>query len=168
MKPRKIMAMILAIVMATALLAGCGGSGSSTSPAPAQSPDVSGEAPVVPSVLNIALAGQPEHLDVALSTMDIASEVVYGSVFEKLTAFTADNTVIPELAESWEITNENRVYTYHLRQGVMFHNGQEMTAEDVAQAIPCRLTSDSASPLLLTPMHVQTSRPSSRGKYSPL
>ena len=62
-----------------------------------------------PSVLNIALDGQPEHLDVAMSSMDIASEVVFGPVYEKLVAFNGENHVIPELAESWELTEENSV-----------------------------------------------------------
>ena len=57
-------------------------------------------------VLNIALDGQPEHLDVAMTTMDIASEVVYGSVYEKLVAFSIDNQLIPELAESWELSDD--------------------------------------------------------------
>ena len=87
------------------------------------------------TVLNIALDGQPEHLDVAISTMDMASEVVFGSVFEKLVAFNGDSQVIPELAESWEISDENRVYTYRLRQGVLFHNGNEMTADDVVASM---------------------------------
>ena len=60
-------------------------------------------------VLNIALDGQPEHLDVAMSSMDIASEVVFGPVYEKLVAFNGDNQIIPELAESWELSEENRV-----------------------------------------------------------
>ncbi len=38
--------------------------------------------------------------------------------------------VIPELAESWEISEDRTVYTFHLRQGVTFHNGREVTAED--------------------------------------
>ena len=69
------------------------------------------------SVLNIALDGQPEHLDVTMSSMDMASEVVFGPVFEKLVAFNGDSQVIPELAESWEVSEDNTVYTYHLRQG---------------------------------------------------
>ena len=86
-------------------------------------------------VLNIALDGQPEHLDVTMSSMDMASEVVFGSVFEKLVAFNGDSQVIPELAESWEISEDNTVYTYHLRQGVLFHNGEEMKADDVVASM---------------------------------
>ena len=63
------------------------------------------------SVLNIALDGQPEHLDVTMSSMDMASEVVFGPVFEKLVAFNGDSQVIPELAESWEVSEDNTVYT---------------------------------------------------------
>ena len=94
-----------------------------------------GSAHAEEGVLNIALDGQPEHLDVAMTTMDIASEVVYGSVYEKLVAFSIDNQLIPELAESWELSDENRVYTYHLRRGVLFHNGEEMKAADVVASM---------------------------------
>ena len=87
------------------------------------------------SVLNIALDGQPEHLDVTMSSMDMASEVVFGPVFEKLVAFNGDSQVIPELAESWEVSEDNTVYTYHLRQGVLFHNGEEMKAADVVASM---------------------------------
>ena len=115
--------LILVFALCLTLLAGCGGSSSGTA------------AQTEPSVLKIALAGQPEHLDVGMSTMDIASEVVYGSVYEKLVAFDGANRVIPELAESWEITDENRVYTYKLRQGLKFHNGEALTADDVVASM---------------------------------
>ncbi len=38
--------------------------------------------------------------------------------------------VRPELAESWEISEDGTIYTFHLRKGVKFHNGREVTAED--------------------------------------
>lgn len=44
------------------------------------------------------------------------------------------------LAESWEISEDSTEYTWHLRQGVKFHNGQEMTAEDAAAGWPARAT----------------------------
>ena len=140
---KKQLSVLLILALCLAVLSGCGSSsGSSTAAAtaaPAQTGGTadSAQAPAAagPRVLNIALDGQPEHLDVAMSTMDIASEVVYGSVFEKLVAFDGQNRVIPELAESWEVTEENTVYTYHLRQGVKFHNGAEMKAADAAASM---------------------------------
>src|SRR5437762_10900723 len=40
-------------------------------------------------------------------------------------------TIIPDLAHSWEIAKDGKTYTFHLRQGVPFHDGAELTAEDV-------------------------------------
>ena len=123
---KKLLSALLVLALCLAL-AGCGGSGNTAPSGESQS----ARAPE----LTIAVDGQPEHLDVAMSSMDIASEVVYGSVYEKLVAFNGDNQVIPELAESWELTENNSVYTYKLRQGVKFHDGQEMKAADVAASM---------------------------------
>ena len=40
-------------------------------------------------------------------------------------------TIIPDLAQRWEISPDGRLYTFHIRQGVKFHDGAELTAEDV-------------------------------------
>jgi ABC-type transport system substrate-binding protein len=40
-------------------------------------------------------------------------------------------TIIPDLAQRWEISPDGRVYTFHLRRGVKFHDGADFTAEDV-------------------------------------
>lgn len=87
------------------------------------------------TALNIALDGEPSNLDIAMSTEDIASEVTYGSVFEQLVALNADNEVVCELCEFYEVNEDYTVYTYHLRQGVQFHNGEEMTADDVVASM---------------------------------
>ena len=115
---RRTLALILALTLCLTVFLGFGGSAHADG-----------------GTLNIALDGQPEHLDVAMTTMDIASEVVYGSVYEKLVAFSENNELIPELAESWDLSDENRVYTYHLRHGVLFHNGEEMKAADVVASM---------------------------------
>jgi len=44
-------------------------------------------------------------------------------------------TPIPELAESWEVNPDAKVWTFHLRKGVEFHNGKTMTAEDVVYSL---------------------------------
>ena len=53
------------------------------------------------------------------------------TVFEGLLTFDAKFQVVPQLAERWEASPDGKVYTFTLRKGVKFHNGREMTAEDV-------------------------------------
>jgi peptide/nickel transport system substrate-binding protein len=52
-------------------------------------------------------------------------------IFEPLVALDRNGQVQPHLAESWEISSDGLVYTFRLRRGVKFHDGQEMTAADV-------------------------------------
>ena len=53
-------------------------------------------------------------------------------LYEPLVRRGANNELKPVLAESWEISDDQRTVTFHLRQGVKWHDGEEFTAEDVA------------------------------------
>lgn len=57
-----------------------------------------------------------------------------GMVYESLVENTEDG-IKPLLAESWEISNDGKVYTFHLRQGVKFHDGEPFDAEAVKKNI---------------------------------
>lgn len=52
-------------------------------------------------------------------------------IFNGLTAHNAENQIVPCLAESWDIEEEGKVYTFHLADGVKWHDGEAFTAEDV-------------------------------------
>ncbi len=56
-------------------------------------------------------------------------------MFEPLVTLDLEGNIRPNLAESWDISKDGKVYTFHLRKGVKFHDGQEMTAEDAKYAI---------------------------------
>ncbi len=52
-------------------------------------------------------------------------------IFNGLTAHDANNQIVPCLAESWDIDDEGKTYTFHLADGVKWHDGEKFTAEDV-------------------------------------
>ena len=56
-------------------------------------------------------------------------------MFESLLILDGNGKIRPNLAESWKITQNGKLYTFELRKGVKFHNGQEMTSQDLKFAI---------------------------------
>ena len=53
-------------------------------------------------------------------------------IYDSLIAYDTNLNPIPWLAESWEITNNFKTFTFHIREGVKWHDGKPLTAEDVA------------------------------------
>lgn len=56
-------------------------------------------------------------------------------MYESLLMLDEKGNIKPRLAESWDISNDGKTYTFHLRKGVKYHNGQEMTARDAKFAM---------------------------------
>src|SRR5687767_13558481 len=75
----------------------------------------------------------PRSLDPALST-DVPTGRAVSYLFDGLTRFTPDARVEPGLAERWEVSPDGRVYTFHLRQGVVFHDGTPLVARHVVRS----------------------------------
>ncbi len=57
---------------------------------------------------------------------------IIGLVFNGLVQYNSNLEIIPELAEKFEISEDGLTYTFYLHKGVKFHDGHELTAEDVA------------------------------------
>ena len=72
----------------------------------------------------------PPTLDPHLTT-DATSARIIVEVFGGLVTIDPDLNIIPDLAESWDISNDGRVYTFHLRPEAKFHDGRPVTAHDV-------------------------------------
>ena len=74
-------------------------------------------------------SGEPRTLDPA-KWLGSAGGII-GDLFSGLIQLDTSLQPIPELAESWDVSPDGRTYTFHLRQGVTFHDGRPFTAEDV-------------------------------------
>ena len=80
--------------------------------------------------LRFAINAQPPTLDPLISTADATRDVIL-QVFEPLVTHNSSLQPEPMLAESFEESDDGKTITFNLREGVKFHNGDEMTAEDV-------------------------------------
>src|SRR5438876_19516 len=60
-----------------------------------------------------------------------AEDVVLKPLWENLLSRDAKGSLIPMLAERWQVLDGGRTWRFHLRKGIKFHNGVELTAEDV-------------------------------------
>lgn len=80
--------------------------------------------------LIFALAGEVSILNPILST-DTASGAVEGAIFTGMTKVNEKLEVVPDLAKSWKISEDGKVWTFYLRQDVKWHDGQGFTAHDV-------------------------------------
>jgi oligopeptide transport system substrate-binding protein len=76
------------------------------------------------------LVNNPSTLDPALIS-DIYGFTVAQQIFDGLVQYDGSLTIIPAIAESWKATRDGLSWTFHLRKGVKFHNGREVTADDV-------------------------------------
>ena len=84
-------------------------------------------------VLKYAITSRPPHFDMHQSGT-INSLGSQGCMFDNLVRRDprdSGKTIIPDLAHSWEIAKDGKTYTFHLREGVQFHDGADFTSEDV-------------------------------------
>ncbi|WP_368652155.1 ABC transporter substrate-binding protein [Ornithinibacillus sp. 4-3] len=93
--------------------------------------------------LNIGISAQPPTLDPHISSATAMSDVTK-SMYETLLTLNSEGEIVPQLAESFDVSEDGKTYTFQLRQGVLFHNGKEMKAEDVVASMN-RWTKESIS-----------------------
>lgn len=79
----------------------------------------------------LAMALEPVGLDPTAAAASSIAEVTQYNIYETLTKINSDGSVSPLLAESWEVSPDLRTYTFRLRRGVKFHNGEPFNAAAV-------------------------------------
>ncbi|MGH6760856.1 MAG: ABC transporter substrate-binding protein [Phyllobacterium sp.] len=86
-------------------------------------------------VINVATIGEPASLDPMMSATDLVG-MISQHILETLFTFDEKWNVIPLLAETMpEVSGDGTIYTLKLRDGVKFHNGRVMTADDVVASL---------------------------------
>lgn len=123
---------VATIMAATIALTGCSSGTSSNS---------SGQI-VEGGEIHVAWNAQPTTLD-PIATTGYTTRDIDNNVFEGLVALDADSTPQPMLAESWNVSDDYKTFTFTMRQGVKFQNGDTMETSDVVDSIN-RWISDSS------------------------
>jgi oligopeptide transport system substrate-binding protein len=84
----------------------------------------------VPSTDTLNLFGSsPSTLDPAMA-QDVESLEYIVEIFSGLVCFNPNLKLVPDIAKGWDTNSDDTIYTFHLRHGVMFHSGREVTAND--------------------------------------
>ena len=84
-------------------------------------------------VMRYGILNRPPHFDVHQSGT-VGNIGTQGCMFDNLIRRDprdSGKSIVPDLAHSWEIAKDGQTYTFHLRQGVLFHDGTDFTSADV-------------------------------------
>jgi peptide/nickel transport system substrate-binding protein len=87
--------------------------------------------PVNKSRVTLAMVLEPPGMDPTTAPAAAIGEIVHYNVLEGLTKINVDGSVTPLLAESWTMDPDGKSYTFKLRKGVKFHDGEAFDASDV-------------------------------------
>lgn len=94
------------------------------------------------------IVGSPRFINPILATSD-ADKDLTTLIYSGLVRLGEDGTIIPDLAESWDISADGKSYTVRLKDNIYFHDGEKVTANDVMFTV-----NKIGNPLLKTPLRV--------------
>ena len=117
---KKSLLLLLVMMLSTALMACSGGSEGNTS---------EGKDSIV-----VGIQQDLDSLDPHLATAAGTKEVLF-NIYEGLVKPNENGELIPAVASDYKVSSDGLVYTFNLREGVKFHNGEVVTAEDVKYSI---------------------------------
>ena len=122
----------IAFATVTALaVAACGGSDTTSDTQPAEEA-AAGETKTTLSIITPQEPASWNYYEVAANALRVPT---FKNVQETVVELTEDGTIVPMLAESWEVSEDGLVYTFVIRQGVKFHDGSDLDSADVAYSM---------------------------------
>ena len=153
MKMKKFVAVAVAGCMA-ATLAACGSTASTSSAAASESTEgataeAAAETTATGSGFTVQLGPNPETLDPALnSAVDGANTII--TIFEPLLLIDENNDVIPGQAESYDVSEDGLTWTFHMRDGLKWSDGSDLTAKDFEYSFKRMADPNTAAPYAAT------------------
>ena len=139
---KRLTAFLLSAALACAVLSGCGGGSSDKTPE---------ETPDSGSAANEITVGIAQDLDDSLDphvAVAAGTKEVMFNVFEGLVKPTPDGDLIPAVADHYELSDDAKTYTFTLREGVKFHNGEPVEMRDVVYSIKRCADDSEGDPLI--------------------
>ena len=144
---RRITSILLMLTMAVSVaLSGC--SGDKKEPESTTENELpKSKNPVEGGSIKVGISQDLDSLDPHRAVSAGTKEVLF-NIYEGLVKPDSDGNLIEALAESYEISEDAKVYTFTLREGVKFHNGDAVTAEDVKYSIDKCADTSNGDPLV--------------------
>ena len=157
----------LALALAAAMLAGCGGSSTSSGATSTDGAASGGSASGDASTVTVAIDADLNTMDYEIAT-DGNSFIMQSLVMSGLTELAADGTPLPELAETWDVSDDGLVYTFHLADA-KWSNGDPVTASDFVYAWQRLDNPDTASEyaFILDTVHIANAAAVNAGEADP-
>jgi peptide/nickel transport system substrate-binding protein len=103
--------------------------------------------------LRVATIGEPPGLD-TMQPYGILAQHIGKHIYEGLLTFDADWRPVPHLVHEVDVSEDGTVYTFHLREGVPFHDGSIMDADDVVASLSRWISLESTARSLVEPVLV--------------
>ncbi|MFO7708021.1 MAG: ABC transporter substrate-binding protein [Desulfobacterales bacterium] len=95
--------------------------------------------------LNFGLSGNPDTLDPHKTAGTLTFQTVK-SIYDTLVEPDPNGKIVPALAEKWEVSSDELVWTFQLRKGVVFHNGDKLSGQDVTASFARVMDKETAAP----------------------
>ncbi|MBU1922422.1 hypothetical protein KKD84_04360 [Patescibacteria group bacterium] len=96
------------------------------------------------------LVGAPQFINPLYAPSNDVDMDLTGLIYSGLLKIDADGQIQPDLAESYEISEDGKVYIFYIKGDARWHDGLEVTANDVVYTFDCILNPDYASPLIVS------------------
>lgn len=132
MNRKRILSLVLALILIVSLLAGCG-----------QPKDGGAATSTSKDTLNVIVGSDVSQFNPHVTNTFTDIMAIY-QIYERL-VYYIDGEVVPGLAESWTVSDDNKTMVFTLREGAKFHNGQECTSEDVVYSLERNLERPNAA-----------------------